>query len=116
MRYDIRVKGDSVALADVSWVYGTLPTEGGGSMRLHIRNSPDDLDVLDYALSEMDVRTTGSRLRGAMTYGVGGPMLVVKDLGLQPPEEIKPLPEITAHDVHLITWMALTTSMNSTLH
>ncbi len=83
VRYDIRVKGDSVALADVSWVYETLPTEGGGSMRLHIRNSPDDLRVLDYALSEMDVRTTGSRLRGAMTYGVGGPMLVVKDLDLQ---------------------------------
>ncbi|HEY0971458.1 MAG TPA: translocation/assembly module TamB domain-containing protein [Gemmatimonadales bacterium] len=83
VRYDIRVKGDSVALADVAWVYETLPTEGGGSMRLHIRNSPDDLHVLDYALSEMDVRTTGSRLRGAMTYGVGGPILVVKDVELR---------------------------------
>ncbi|MEX2535027.1 MAG: helicase-related protein [Trueperaceae bacterium] len=32
---------------------------------------------------------------------------VVEDLGLQPPEEIKPLPEITLEDVHLVCWMAL---------
>ena len=32
---------------------------------------------------------------------------VVHDLGLQPPEEIKPLPEITAEDVHLVCWMGL---------
>src|SRR5699024_11040838 len=32
---------------------------------------------------------------------------VVTDLGLQPPEEIKPLPEITKDDVHLVTWLAL---------
>ncbi|HEX5580712.1 MAG TPA: hypothetical protein VFX39_03980, partial [Gemmatimonadaceae bacterium] len=83
VRYDIRVKGDSVALSDVAWVYETLPREGGGSMRLHIRNAPGNLHVLDYALSEMDVRTTGSRLLGAMTYGVGGPMLVVKDVDLR---------------------------------
>jgi translocation and assembly module TamB len=83
IRYDIRVRGDSVALADVAWVYPTLPRTGGGSMELHIRNSPDDLRVLDYALREMDVRTTGSRLRGAMTYGVGGPVLQVKDVDLR---------------------------------
>jgi len=33
---------------------------------------------------------------------------VVKDLGLQPPEEVKPLPEVTADDVHLVCWLALT--------
>jgi hypothetical protein len=32
---------------------------------------------------------------------------VIKDLGLQPPEELKPLPEITIDDVHLVCWMAL---------
>ncbi len=83
IRYDIRVRGDSVALADFWWVHETLPRSGGGAMKLHIANDPADLHVLNYALSEMDVRTTGSRLRGAMTYGVGGPVLQVTDLDLR---------------------------------
>ena len=33
-RYDLRVRGDSVSLADVAWVYPTLPRTGGGSMLL----------------------------------------------------------------------------------
>lgn len=81
-RYDIAIRGDSVSLADVAWVYPTLPTTGGGSMELRIRNERD-LHVLDYVISKMDVRTTGSRLRGAMTFGVGAPVLIVKDLDLQ---------------------------------
>ena len=38
--------------------------------------------VVDYALTDLDLRTTGSRLRGRMTYGVGGPVLVLKDVDL----------------------------------
>jgi translocation and assembly module TamB len=83
VRYDINVVGDSVSLRDVAWVYPTLPQEGGGSMRLRIRNDPRNLSVIDYALTRMDVRTTRSRLLGAMTYGVGGPVLVVKDVELE---------------------------------
>ena len=30
VRLDIRIRGDSVSLKDVAWVYPTLPTEGGG--------------------------------------------------------------------------------------
>ena len=37
----------------------------------------------DYAISNMDVRSTKSRLRGAMTYGVGGPVLIVKDVNVE---------------------------------
>ncbi len=81
-KYDLRIVGDSVSLADVNWVYPTLPTTGGGSMVLTIRNEKN-LSVLDYALSEMDVRTTRSRLRGSMTFGVGAPVLIVKDLALE---------------------------------
>jgi translocation and assembly module TamB len=81
-RYDLMIRSDSVSLADVAWVYPTLPTTGGGRMDLRIRNERD-LHVLDYALTNMDVETTGSRLRGAMTFGVGGPVLIVKDLDLQ---------------------------------
>ncbi|HEU4629709.1 MAG TPA: translocation/assembly module TamB domain-containing protein [Gemmatimonadaceae bacterium] len=83
VRYDIRVMGDSVSLRDVAWVYPTLPRTGGGSMLLEIHNDPDDLHVLQYALHELDVRTTGSRLLGRMTYGVGGPVLAVTDVALR---------------------------------
>src|SRR6185312_6680718 len=73
-RYDVHVTGDSVSLADVAWVYPTLPRTGGGRMRLTIRNDSTNLHVLDYVLSDMDVRTTRSRLEGAMTVAVGGPV------------------------------------------
>ena len=79
VRYAIRVFGDSVSLKDVAWVYPTLPTTGGGRMVLDIRNERN-LHRLDYALSEMDVRTTRSRLRGAMTFETGGPVLSVHDV------------------------------------
>jgi translocation and assembly module TamB len=81
-RYDLRVVGDSVSLSDVNWVYPDLPKTGGGSMVLNIRNQRN-LSIIDYALSDMDLRTTRSRLRGNMTFGVGGPVLIVKDLALQ---------------------------------
>lgn len=32
---------------------------------------------------------------------------LVRDLGLQPPQEVEPLPEIEIEDVNLVTWMAL---------
>jgi translocation and assembly module TamB len=79
VRYAIRIFGDSVSLKDVAWVYPTLPTTGGGKMILDIRNERN-LHQLDYALSEMDVRTTKSRLRGSMTFETGGPVLSVHDV------------------------------------
>jgi autotransporter translocation and assembly factor TamB len=82
IRYYIHVVGDSVALSDVAWVYPTLPTTGGGKMELDIR-SEHNPHLLDYVLTKMDVRTTGSRLLGQMTFAVGGPVLAVKNLDLQ---------------------------------
>ena len=67
-RYDLTFVSDSLSLADVAWVYPTLPTTGGGAMTLHIGNGRD-LHVLEYALRDMDVRTMNSRLRGGMTFG-----------------------------------------------
>ena len=82
MRWDLRIRGDEVDLADIAWIYPTLPREGGGSMRLRIRNDPANLRVMDYVITEMDVRADRSRLRGAMTFAVGGPVLAVKDVDL----------------------------------
>lgn len=83
LRYYVDVTGDSVSLSDVAWVYPTLPRTGGGRMKLAIRNSPGDLEVLDYRIYDMDVRSTKSRLRGTMTFGVGRPLLIAKDVRLE---------------------------------
>ncbi len=81
-RYDVHIWGDSVALNDINWVYPTLPREGGGRLELHIRNEPATPRIIDYAITNMDMRSTGSHLRGDMTFGVGGSMLIIKDVAL----------------------------------
>ena len=92
VRYDVRIVGDSVSMSDVAWVYGTLPRTGGGRMNLHIRNqgyvdgrvtNRRRLNVIDYAIGDMDIRAADSRLLGDMTFGVGDTVLIVKDLDLR---------------------------------
>ena len=72
MRYDVVVRGDSVSLKEINWVYPTLPTTGGGSMILYISNNTRNVAAMDYRLDSMDVRSTRSHLVGEMTFGVGG--------------------------------------------
>ncbi len=83
VRYDVQVAGDSVSLADIAWVYPTLPRQGGGRMLLHIVSDVRDPRVIDYRISRMDVRAAKSHLVGDWTFGVGGPVLVVKDVDLR---------------------------------
>ncbi len=82
IRYYLHIIGDSVSLSDVAWVYPTLPTTGGGKMVLDIRSERDPR-FLDYILTNMDVRTTRSRLLGQMTFGTGRAVLAVKNVDLQ---------------------------------
>jgi autotransporter translocation and assembly factor TamB len=82
IRYYLHIIGDSVSLSDVAWVYPTLPTTGGGKMVLDIRSERNPR-FLDYIITNMDVRTTRSRLLGQMTFGTGGPVLAVKNVDLQ---------------------------------
>jgi translocation and assembly module TamB len=86
MRYDVALQGDTVAFADLAWIHPTVPQEGGGRTALTIRNDPRNLAVMEYALTDLDARALRSRMRGRMTYGVGGPVLRVTDvdLDLQP--------------------------------
>jgi translocation and assembly module TamB len=85
IRWDVAIRSDTMALKDLHWVYEGLPTTGGGSMDLRIKSQRDP-HVIDYIITNMDARSTGSRITGAMTYGVGGPVLEVKnvDLALAP--------------------------------
>ncbi|HUQ48277.1 MAG TPA: translocation/assembly module TamB domain-containing protein [Gemmatimonadaceae bacterium] len=82
VRYDVHVIGDQVAMSDIAWVYPTLPRTGGGRLDLYINNFAHPR-VVDYAIKKMDVRTTKSHLTGDMTYGVGGPVLVLKDVQVE---------------------------------
>jgi translocation and assembly module TamB len=83
VRYDIAVHGDSVSLDDVNWVYPTLPRTGGGTLDLQIVNDPKNLQVVDFKLVNMDVRTTKSRLTGTMSFGTGAPLLLVRNVDVR---------------------------------
>lgn len=82
MRYDVHVRGDTVSMKDIAWVWNGLPKTGGGKLNLHIKNERD-LHVMDYVIENMDVRSMDSRIRGTMTFGVGAPVLIVKDVALE---------------------------------
>ena len=71
---------NSLSLADVAWVYPTLPHDGGGRSNLRIVSDPKNLSIIEYQLSKMDVRSARSHLTGAMTFAVGGPLLAVKNV------------------------------------
>ena len=81
-RYAVAIEGDTVSMSDIAWVYPTLPTTGGGVMDLEIRSRKDP-HLTDFVITNMDVRTTQSRLKGAMTFGIGGPVLEVTDVALE---------------------------------
>ena len=80
-RFDLRIRADTVSLEDVAWVYPTLPNTGGGKMNLRILSRRDPR-VIDYIITDMDVRTTESRLRGDMTFGIGAPVTELKDVDI----------------------------------
>ncbi len=83
VRYDIAVKGEKVAMKDIAWLTETFPSQGGGSMDLVIRNDPSNLNVLRYVITNMDARSLDSRLRGRMTWGVGGPVVTLTDVDMR---------------------------------
>ncbi|HXY31936.1 MAG TPA: translocation/assembly module TamB domain-containing protein [Gemmatimonadaceae bacterium] len=82
VHYDVHAVTDSISLSDVDWIYPGLPHTGGGRTNLAIKNDPKDLHVLDYVLTEMDLRSTKSHITGSMTFGVGAPVLQIKNLDL----------------------------------
>lgn len=95
MRWDLRIRGDSVAFSDIAWIDPTLPHVGGGSTELHIRTDPRNVRVVEYIITSMDARALSSRLRGRMTFGVGDTLLRITDVGL----DLSPL------HTDLLRWM-----------
>jgi translocation and assembly module TamB len=82
VRFDLRILSDSVSLQDVAWIAPSIPKTGGGSVDLRIKTDRDPR-LLDYALTKLDLRTNASHLRGAMTFAVGGPVLILTDMDLE---------------------------------
>ncbi|MEO7218155.1 MAG: translocation/assembly module TamB domain-containing protein [Gemmatimonadaceae bacterium] len=82
IRYDVHAHADSISLNDVSWIYPTLPRTGAGSTDLDIRTETKHPQLVDFALSNMDVRSTRSHLLGNMTFTTGEDTLIVSDVRL----------------------------------
>lgn len=82
VRYDIKLRSDSVALADVAWINSSLPTTGSGSLDFSMKNDPANLNIIEYGIKNLDARSMKSRVRGDMVFGVGGPVLRVRDVSL----------------------------------
>src|SRR5688500_2375686 len=81
-RYAVKIEGDTVSMSDVAWVYPTLPTTGGGVMDLEIRSRRNP-QITDFIITKMDIRSMRSRVKGNMTFGVGGRVLEVTDVALE---------------------------------
>ncbi len=94
VRYDVRLQLDTVALSDLAWIDETVPHTGGGKAFLTMRNDPKNLNIIDYAITNMDARSLKSRIRGNMTWGVGGVVTRLTDVKL----DLEP-----AH-TDLLTW------------
>ncbi|MBL0937469.1 MAG: translocation/assembly module TamB domain-containing protein [Gemmatimonadaceae bacterium] len=86
VRYDIRLQLDTVSMSDLAWIDATVPHVGGGRAHLVMKNDPRNLGIIDYQITNMDARSHKSRLRGNMTWGVGGfvTRLTNVDLELEP--------------------------------
>jgi translocation and assembly module TamB len=82
VRFDLHILSDSVSLKDVAWIAPSIPKTGGGSVDLRIKTDRDPR-LLDYVLTKLDLRTNASHLRGAMTFAVGGPVLILKDMDIE---------------------------------
>ena len=82
LQLDIRATGEYIALADLWWIYPTLPKEGGGRVDLHVRTDPREPQIIEYVLTNLDARSGASRLLGKFTVGVGGEQVRFTDLAL----------------------------------
>jgi translocation and assembly module TamB len=82
-RWDIRIVGDTACMTDYGWIYPTLPRTGCGKTKVWIHNDPAEERRMLYELTELDVTSVKSRLRGRMTFGTGTEVLHVRDVDLE---------------------------------
>jgi translocation and assembly module TamB len=82
VQIDISGTLDTAALADFTWIHPAIPAEGSGRVHLRARSAAGAASIVDYELTDIDLGTHRSRLRGAATIVVGGPVLTVRNVAL----------------------------------
>ena len=91
-------------MRDAAELLRTHPPKNLGTDRLH--------RLLDTIEAPYDTRTQRMMRKTlddheGVRERVAAVIRLVEDLGLEPPAEVEPLPEIEEEDVNLVTWMAL---------
>ncbi|MEY3700846.1 MAG: hypothetical protein RI891_138, partial [Gemmatimonadota bacterium] len=82
MRMRIRVDGDSIGFGDLRPFSEFVPAEGSARGVIEVREGATSASAIEIALSALDVRTRGARLRGGLTLVVGDAAPVVRDIDL----------------------------------
>lgn len=83
VRYAISIDAERASLADIAWIHPTFPRSGGGHATVEVRNAPHDESIIEYAVSNMDVSTHGSRLTGRMVVDPSGDLLAIRNLSVR---------------------------------
>ncbi|HUF66621.1 MAG TPA: translocation/assembly module TamB domain-containing protein [Gemmatimonadaceae bacterium] len=83
VRYAIRIDAERASLADVEWIYPTFPRTGGGRATVDVRNAAHDESIIEYAVSNMDVTTHGSRLTGRMVVDPSDDIVAIRNLSVR---------------------------------
>ena len=65
-RYDIEVRSDDIALADLQWIYPDLPSDGGGSLTFRMQTQAPGSML--WLARDARIRTEGTSLAGS--FGV----------------------------------------------
>jgi hypothetical protein len=82
-KYAIRIEADRAGLADVAWIHPTFPRSGGGRVNVDIRNVANNRSDIEYAVTDLDVRTVASHIVGRMVVDPSGPILAVRDVAVR---------------------------------
>ncbi|MEY4609396.1 MAG: hypothetical protein RL625_1613 [Gemmatimonadota bacterium] len=79
----IRVDGDSIGFGDLRPFSAYVPAEGSARGVAELREMPGTASGITIALSELDVRARGSRVRGGLTVVLGEAAPEVREIDLQ---------------------------------
>jgi hypothetical protein len=78
-RYDVLMNGDSVALADLRWLFPRYPTSGRASFRVAVETRPEGLFV---RMRDLRLVAPGTDVTGAFGL-VMGDSVIFTDLNLK---------------------------------
>jgi len=82
-RMRIRIDGDSIGFEDLRPFSAFVPAEGSARGVVELREAADAAGGIEVALSALEARARGSRVRGGLTVVVGAGDPVVRDLLLE---------------------------------